>query len=73
VSTTYVDAQDAKRVLKVVDTMTGDLFLSDLRRSDLGTSRAFTFYVGLPNNAITLANSGTAPTIGMYSTNGNRF
>jgi hypothetical protein len=60
VSTAYVDAEDAKRVLKAGDTMTGDLLFTgatasrNLGCTDLGTSRAFTFYVGLPNNAITL-------------------
>jgi hypothetical protein len=77
-STTYVDAQDAKRVLRAGDTMTGDLLFTgatanrNLGCIDLGTGRAFTFYVGLPNNAITLANTG-APPVEVYSMNGTRF
>jgi hypothetical protein len=79
VSATYVDAQDAKRVLRAGDTMTGDLLFTgatanrNLGCVDLGTGRAFVFYVGLPNNAITLANSGAAPPVEVYSTNGTRF
>jgi hypothetical protein len=79
VSATYVDAQDAKRVLRAGDTMTGDLFFTgatanrNLGCTDLGTGRAFVFYVGLPNNAITLANSGAAPPVEVYTTNGTRF
>jgi hypothetical protein len=79
VSTTYVDAQDAKRVLKVGDTMTGDLFFTgaavnrNLGCTDLGTSRAFTLYMGLPNNAIILANTRAAPPVEVYTTNGTRF
>jgi hypothetical protein len=79
VSTTYVDAQDAKRVLKAGDTMTGDLFFAgaaadrNLGCKDLGTGRAFTLYVGLPNNAISLANTGAAPPVEVYTTNGIRF
>jgi hypothetical protein len=62
VSATYVDAQDAKRVLRAGDTMTGDLLFTGatanriLGCTDLGTGKAFAFYVGLPANAITLDN-----------------
>jgi hypothetical protein len=63
-STTYVDAQDAKRVLRAGDTMTGDLLFTgatanrNLGCIDLGTGRAFTFYVGsliMPSPLLTQA------------------
>jgi hypothetical protein len=79
VSTTYVDAQDAKRVLKVGDTMTGDLLFTGATANrnfgctDLVTGRAFTLYMGLSNNPITLANIGAAPPVEVYTTNGTRF
>jgi hypothetical protein len=79
VSSTYVDTQDAKRVLRAGDTMTDDLLFTGatanriLGCTDLGTGKAFAFYVGLPANAITLDNSRTAPYVEVFTTNGTRF
>jgi hypothetical protein len=59
--------------------MIGDLLFTGVTASrnlgctDLGASRAFTFYVGLPNNAITLANTGAKPPVEVYAKHGTRF